>query len=187
MSGIWKLPLEHAFKNGLGKKIAEGWEASGIAFFQTGTPFTIFSDIDSSNEQINLDRADLIGPIRYFPARSQRSFDPALGGNCLGAATTGNFFFDPTAFDCLNVPTFSHGNSGRNILRGPGRNDFDLSVGRTFKLSESKTIEFRSEFFNAFNHAQFFNPDHFGGTGTFAQLTQARDPRIMQFALKFYF
>jgi hypothetical protein len=82
---------------------------------------------------------------------------------------------------------FSFGNSGRNILRGPGLNNFDLSVGRTFKLAESKNIEFRSEFFNAFNHAQFFNPDHGGGSGTFGQITQARDPRIMQFGLKFYF
>ena len=187
ISGIWKLPLDHAVKsNGFMRKLAEGWEASGIASFQTGTPFTIFSNSDSSQEGIFLDRADILGPIHYFPARSQRSFDPSTA-DCLGAATTGNFFFDPTSFDCGNVPLFSFGNSGRNILRGPGRNDFDLSVGRTFKISESKMVEFRSEFFNAFNHAQFFNPDHSGGDGNFAQITQARDPRIMQFALKFYF
>jgi hypothetical protein len=187
LSGIWKLPLDHAVKsNGFMRKLAEGWEASGIAFFQTGTPFSIFSNSNSSQENIFLDRADILGPIRYFPARSQRSFDPSTA-NCLGGAITGNFFFDPTSFDCVNVPLFSFGNSGRNILRGPGRNDFDLSVGRTFKISESKTVEFRSEFFNAFNHAQFFNPDHSGGDGNFAQITQARDPRIMQFALKFYF
>jgi hypothetical protein len=100
---------------------------------------------------------------------------------------TGNFYFNPNAFDCSSVPTFSFGNSGRNILRGPGRNNFDLSVGRTFTISESKTIEFRSEFFNAFNHAQFFNPDHSGGSGNFGEILQARDPRIIQFALKFYF
>jgi hypothetical protein len=188
VSGIWKLPLGHALRNGNAvlRTIAEGWEASGIASFQTGTPFTIFSNSNSSQENIFLDRADLIGPIQYFPARSQRSFDPSTA-NCLGAAVTGNFYFNPNAFDCANVPTFSFGNSGRNILRGPGLNNFDLSVGRTFKIGETKSIEFRSEFFNAFNHAQFFNPDHGGGSGTFGQITQARDPRIMQFGLKFYF
>ncbi len=189
ISGIWKLPLDRAFRNvnSLLRKVAAGWEMSGIAAFQTGTPFTIFSDSNSSQENIFLDRADQIGPTHYFPARSLHSFDPSTA-NCLGGAVTNaNFFFDPTAYDCNNVPIFSFGNSGRNILRGPGRNNFDLSVGRTFKIAEAKTIEFRSEFFNAFNHAQFFNPDHFGFDANFGQITQARDPRIIQFALKFYF
>ena len=188
ISGIWKLPLGHALRNGnvILRTIAEGWEASGIASFQTGTPFTIFSNSDSSQESIFLDRADLIGPVQYFAPRSQHAFDPSTA-NCLGAGVSGNFYFNPNAFDCANVPIFSFGNSGRNILRGPGLNNFDLSVGRTFKFAESKSVEFRSEFFNAFNHAQFFNPDHGGGSGTFGQITQARDPRIMQFALKLYF
>ena len=115
------------------------------------------------------------------------SFDSSTA-NCLGGpVTNGNFYFDPTAFDCNNVPLFSFGNSGRNVVRGPGRNNFDLSLGRTFKISESKSVEFRSEMFNAFNHAQFFNPDHNGFDANFGQITQARDPRIVQFALKFYF
>jgi hypothetical protein len=82
---------------------------------------------------------------------------------------------------------FTYGNSGRNSLRGPGRNNFDLTIGRTFKFGESKSVEFRSEFFNAFNHAQFMNPDHNGFDANFGQITQARDPRIIQLALKFYF
>jgi hypothetical protein len=164
----------------------EGWEMSGIASFQTGTPFTIFSESGASGEQTGLERADLVGPIRTFPARSLHSFaaDPAL--SCLPADVTSNFYFDPTSFNCNNAP-FTFGTSGRNILRGPGRNNFDLTIGRTFKLTESKTIEFRSEFFNAFNHAQFYNPDHFGYDGNFGQITQARDPRLIQLALKFYF
>jgi hypothetical protein len=187
ISGIWKLPLEQAFHNGFLHKLTEGWEVSGIAAFQSGTPFTIFSNSNSSQENLFLDRADQIGPIQYFPARSLHSFDPSTA-TCLGGAVTGgNFYFNPNAFDCANVPMFSFGNSGRNVLRGPGRNNFDLSVGRTFKLAESKSVEFRSEFFNAFNHAQFFNPDHNGFDTNFGQITQARDPRIIQFALKFYF
>jgi hypothetical protein len=187
ISGIWKLPLAHGIQNGFVRKVAEGWETSGIVTFQTGTPFTIFSNSNSSQENIFLDRADMIGPIQYFAPRSLNSFDPSTA-NCLGGPVTGgHFYFNPNAFDCVNVPIFSFGNSGRNILRGPGRNNFDISIGRTFKLSENKWVEFRSEFFNAFNHAQFFNPDHSGGDGNFGQITQARDPRIIQFALKFYF
>jgi hypothetical protein len=187
ISGIWKLPLAQRIQNGFARKVLEGWETSGIASFQTGTPFTIFSNNNSSNENIFLDRADIIGPVQYFAPRSLHSFDPSTA-NCLGGAvTSGNFYFNPNAFDCVNVPMFSFGNSGRNILRGPGRNNFDLSVGRLFNLTESKTIEFRSEFFNAFNHAQFFNPDHNGFDANFGQITQARDPRIIQLALKFMF
>jgi hypothetical protein len=187
ISGIWKLPMARGIQNGFVRKVLEGWETSGIASFQTGTPFTIFSNNNSSNENIFLDRADIIGPIQYFAPRSLHSFDPSTA-NCLGGAVTGgNFYFNPNAFDCVNVPNFSFGNSGRNILRGPGRNNFDLTFGRIFRLTESKTIEFRSEFFNAFNHAQFFNPDHNGFDANFGQITQARDPRIIQLALKFVF
>ncbi|HXM21645.1 MAG TPA: carboxypeptidase regulatory-like domain-containing protein [Terriglobales bacterium] len=189
ISGIWKLPLDRPFRNGnaLLRKLTEGWEASGIASFQTGTPFTIYSNSNSSQENIFFDRADQIGPNHIFAARSLHSFDPSTA-NCLGGPVTdGHFYFDPTAYDCNNVPIFTFGNSPRNALRGPGRNNFDLTIGRIFKLTESKTIEFRSEFFNAFNHAQFFNPDHFGFDNNFGQITQARDPRIIQLALKFYF
>ena len=190
ISGIWKLPLDQPFRNSNGfvRKLMEGWQLGGIATFQSGTPFTIYSASGSSQEQSFLERADLIGPLQTFAPRSLHSFDPSVvSADCLpGPVTNGHFYFNPTAFSCNNA-LFTFGNSGRNILRGPGRNNFDLTVGRTFKLGESKSIEFRSEFFNAFNHAQFFNPDHTGFDSNFGQITQARDPRIIQFVLKFYF
>ncbi len=189
ISGLWELGLDRPFRgrNGFMRRIAEGWEASGIASFQTGTPFSIFSNSNSSQENIFFDRADIAGPSHLYAPRSLHSFDPSTA-NCLGApVTNGHFYFDPTAYDCANVPLFSFGNSGRNFLRGPGRNQFDLTIGRHFKFSEARSIEFRAEFFNAFNHAQFFNPDHFGFDANFGQITQALDPRIIQLALKFYF
>jgi len=190
ISGIWKLPLDRLVGSGhsIAEKILGGWETSGIASFQSGTPFTIFSESGSSQENTFEERADLIGPAHIYSPRSLHSFDPAVvNADCMNnAVTDGHFYFDPTAFSCNN-PIFTFGTSGRNMLRGPGRNNFDLSVGRTFKINESKSVEFRSEFFNAFNHAQFFNPDHFGFDDNFGQITQARDPRIIQFALKFYF
>jgi len=185
ISGIWELPLDRPFRNGTSfmRKVLEGWETSGIASFQSGTPFTIFSESNSSQEQLFEDRADQIGPNHIYSPRSQRGFT----SDCSGGPGFGHFYFDPTAYDCNNVPILTFGNSPRNALRGPGRNDFDLTIGRTFKFGESRSIEFRSEFFNAFNHTQFFNPDHFGGDANFGQITQARDPRIIQLALKFYF
>jgi len=185
ISGIWELPLDRPFRNGTSfmRKVLEGWETSGNCQLPVGTPFTIFSESNSSQEQLFEDRADQIGPNHIYSPRSQRGFT----SDCSGGPGFGHFYFDPTAYDCNNVPILTFGNSPRNALRGPGRNDFDLTIGRTFKFGESRSIEFRSEFFNAFNHTQFFNPDHFGGDANFGQITQARDPRIIQLALKFYF
>ncbi len=192
ISGVWDLPLDRPFRSGnaIARKITEGWEASGIISYQTGTPFTIFSNSNSSQEDEFFDRADLVPghPIQRFSPRSLHSFTDTNAANCLGGPiTNGHFYFDPTSFDCANVPLFTFGNSGRNVIYGPGRNNYDLTIGRHFKFSEARSLEFRAEFFNAFNHAQFFNPDHNGFDANFAQITQARDPRIIQFALKFYF
>jgi len=76
---------------------------------------------------------------------------------------------------------------GRNSLRGPGINNWDISFLKRTKLTESKSIEFRAEFFNAFNHVQFLNPDTNGFDDTFGQISQDRSPRLVQFALKFYY
>jgi hypothetical protein len=76
---------------------------------------------------------------------------------------------------------------GRNTLRGPGINNWDLSFLKKTKLTESKSLEFRAEMFNAFNHAQFLNPDANGFSGTFGQISQTRGPRLVQFGLKLYF
>ncbi len=188
ISGIWQLPLDVPFRNGNGfaRKVAEGWQVSGIASFQTGTPFTINSGSGSSGENSFGERADLIGPVRTFAPRSLHSFDSSAADCLTASATNVHFYFDPTAFSCNNA-MFTFGTSGRNMLRGPGRNNIDFTLGRTFKVSESKNVEFRGEFFNIFNHAQFFNPVHAGFTGNFGQINLARDPRIVQLALKFYF
>ena len=89
------------------------------------------------------------------------------------------------------VPLFTHGNMRRNILRGPGINNWDISLEKDVKFTESKSLEFRSEFFNAFNHVQFYSPTlqngTEGGDALFGQVTTDRGPRIIQFALKLYF
>ena len=134
--------------------------------------------------------------LPVYDPRRQRTFT----SSCLGDGVTpitGNFYFDPSSFDCLSVadggtiPLFTFGNSGRNIIRGPGINNVDLSVFKHFKFGEQRELEFRSEFFNAFNHTQFVisgnSSTAFGFTDKFGQVTQARDPRIIQFALKLSF
>jgi hypothetical protein len=114
---------------------------------------------------------------------------------------SGNFWFDPTNLVCnpcpnddptcsggeAGVPLFTYGTLGRNALRGPGINNWDLSLMKHFKVTESKYVEFRAEFFNAFNHAQFLNPDNQGFDSTFGQISFDRGQRNIQFGLKFYF
>jgi hypothetical protein len=94
-------------------------------------------------------------------------------------------YFNTAAFQNAAPGTF--GQSGRNFLTGPSLVDVDFSLFKEFPIRELGKIEFRSEFFNVFNHPNFYNPDNTVGDGTFGQLQSARDPRIAQFALKYLF
>jgi hypothetical protein len=188
ISPTWQIPFEKAFSgNTFLRKVAEGWSIAGIASFQSGTPFTLYSNNNSSEFDNFLDRPDVTGPIQIFHNPRQMQ---TLSGSC-GGGTPGHYYFDPTNIDCANVPLFSHGDMGRNVLRGPGINNWDLSLLKDFKFTETKSVEFRTEFFNAFNHAQFYNPTlqagTEGGSGNFGQITTDRGARIIQFALKLYF
>jgi hypothetical protein len=196
LSGSWEIPLAKAFRKGNSfmRKLSEGWQVNGIAAFQSGSPFTIFSNDNQSQQGSGLDRADLVGKPRTFNPRTQRVFNT---GSCVGSpGVSGNYYFDPTVYECASpldtqpgtLALFSFGNSGRNSVRGPGINNIDLSLLKNFKVGERVGMQFRTEFFNAFNHTQFLvsgNSDTaFGATSTFGQATQTRDPRIIQFALK---
>ena len=164
-----------------------------------------------------------MGPIKIFHnPRQAQTFSPGsdgLHGSCLPQTVTGHFFFDPTNLICApgppiglpvpadsstlvagGVPLFTYGNMGRNVLRGPGINNWDISVMKNFTFTESKSLQFQANFFNAFNHTQFFSPTSnggaVGGSTTFGQVTTDstgssspyyRGPRIIQLALKVYF
>jgi hypothetical protein len=88
-------------------------------------------------------------------------------------------------------PPLGQFNSGtqRTICCGPGLQEWDVSVHKKIALNESRYFEFRGEIFNVFNHTNFSNPDgHFSdGPTLFGKVTQAADPRLVQFALKFFF
>jgi hypothetical protein len=97
------------------------------------------------------------------------------------------------------------GNVGRNVLRGPGQSNVDFSVIKRFAIDETKTIEFRAEFFNLFNHVNFANPisnlsavpstslnpntgQIIGDPGDFGRIVStSNNPRLIQFAIKFNF
>ena len=79
------------------------------------------------------------------------------------------------------------GTLGRNVFHGPGDMNFDVTMMKRTKIGESKILEFRAEFFNIFNHAQFGNPNGNIGSANFGRITTTDDPRLIQFGLKFTF
>lgn len=192
ISGLWELPLDRPFQNkeGFLKKATGGWQINAIATFQAGNPFTLFSNSNSSQQNqvltdgADLDRPDLNGPVTKFNPRNVQSFTSDCGG---GTPVVGNYYINPAVFDCSGVPLFTFGTLGRNAIRGPGINNWDLSLMKRTSITERMKLEFRAEFFNAFNHTQFLNPDPTGGASTFGQVVQTRDPRLGQLALKLLF
>jgi hypothetical protein len=102
---------------------------------------------------------------------------------------------NPSIQEWFNVNAFAIpakytiGNAGRNVLRGPGLQNWDLAVLKDFHFTETRYLEFRGEFFNAFNHVNFSNPNpNIDDPVHGGQITStSTDPRILQFALKLYF
>ncbi len=85
------------------------------------------------------------------------------------------------------APLYTLGNAPRFALHGPGINNTDLAIMRNFPLYEQAKLQFRAEFYNAFNHPQFNNPNTTIGNVNFGIIGAARDPRTIEFALRIFF
>lgn len=189
LSGIWGLPLDRPFHDhAVLQKITSGWQLNAILSFQKGNPFTLFSNNNQSEQNNFLDRVDIVSPVKKLNPRVPTTIN-ADNADCtgLGGPVTGPYYIDPTSFECLNNALFTFGTLSRNAIRGPGINNWDLSLTKNTSIGEHKSIEFRAEFFNALNHVQFLNPDTAGFSATFGQITSDRGPRIIQFGLKLYY
>lgn len=184
LSGIWEVPTGTRIKDmKLVNRILGGWQLGSIVTYQSGNPIPINSGNDSLGFGLGADRPDVTGPIKKFNPRTNQT----ITADCLFGSATGNFYFDPTNLNCNSVPQFTVGTLGRNVVIGPGINNYDISFDKKFAITESQSLEFRSEFFNAFNHAQFADVGRNGDSGNFGQVTSTRGPRLIQFGLKYYF
>jgi hypothetical protein len=104
--------------------------------------------------------------------------------NVSGAKTIQDYL-NPAAF---RQPTGGKpGNMGQGSVLGPGTWQFDVALSREFPIGETQRFELRGEAFNVTNSLRINNPDSTFESGTFGQIRSARDPRIMQFALKYFF
>jgi len=177
---------------GLAGRLLDGWSVSGITSFQTGFPIRITSE-DDLELQSSFDfelpgQPDLVAPFRIQDPR-RSGCAPGTGpssGTPVPCDPVANQFFDPNSFAPQAPGTI--GNAPRTICCGPGINNFDIAVLKETKLTERTGLQFRAEFFNVVNHAQFVNPDgSITSESDFGRVKRVRDPRLIQFALKFFF
>jgi hypothetical protein len=172
-SPIYRLPGLKG--NGWQTKFANGWSASGIVSWQSGTPFTVNSGADNSFSGVGADRADFTGS-----KLSEAVLNPNRSHSQLV-----NEYFNTSLFAVNAVGTF--GDTGKDVLRGPGLFNTDFSLLKNIQITERFSSQFRAEAFNVFNNVNFMNPDNTVTDGAFGQITGAGSPRILQFALKVLF
>ena len=149
-------------------RLVGGWEVNGITSFYSGPAMDIYSAVD-----------DLLGNrAPNVPFRVGNGNLPS------GQRTTGRWL-DTTAF--VNPPTGVYGNTAPGIIRGPGSQNWDLSVFKNTQITEHKTLQFRFELFNGFNHVNLGTPDQYSTDPTFGEISSAAAAREIQFGLKFLF
>jgi len=144
-----------------------GWEINGTTTYQSG--FSLTPGLSNNNCVCGNSLAV-----------------PNVSGNPMTGPQTLNEWFNTSVF---SYPAeYTIGNSGRGIIGGPHVIDTDVNLAKRFKLPwrEGMSLEFRGEFFNAFNHPQFNNPDVNLGDANFGKITSAINPRQGQLALKLY-
>jgi hypothetical protein len=194
----WQVPLGRGRKffgnaHGLGQALIGGWQFSGTSFFATGPPLTpVAADVN-----LNLGESQK-------PNRIAKGVPAEISGQKRGVDYP---WFEPSAFvkvpQCVSVTVgcppdrygfkpFVYGNSGRNIIDGPGLAYVNLAMMKNFRFHEKKNIQFRFESFNALNHPNFQMPiNSFNGSGAGLIIGVAQGgrggARVFQASLKFDF
>ena len=174
----YQLPIDQLFHP---SRLTSGWSLSGITRFASGFPVTMIDNSDNS----------LIGTNPNGVNNSSID-EPDYTGGALRLSrnprTKGESYFDTTAF-AMNAPGTS-GTAKRRFFYGPGADNYDMAAAKNLALTEWKSLLFRVEAFNVFNHTQFNGPtavDGNIGSSTFGNVVSAAPPRILQGALKFNF
>ncbi len=176
----WDVPKASRFSNTLPVRVAfDNWQVSGIASFISGSPTGVgFSTVDSVDATGGGDGQRIIVTGKAPLASSEKTFDR---------------YFNTSVF--ARPPAGTLGNAPKDVFRGPGINNWDISIFKTFPIRERMNAQFRWELYNAFNHTQFSGVNataRFDAAGNqvntaLGQLTAAREPRRMQLSLRFSF
>jgi hypothetical protein len=176
-SYIWELPFGRGrrFGNDWSKAmdlVLGGWQLTGIHSLQTGLALTA-----------TLGGATVLNIGGERRARPNLVGDPELPESQRTLAR----WFNTDAFAAFDPAPQAFGNAGVGIMRGPGLVNFDFTLAKNFNLTQRHYFQFRTEVFNAFNHANFGPPNIARDSAGFGQILTAANARIIQFGLKFYF
>ena len=167
-------PSQPATSSRLSRTLLDGWEASGVTLFASGTPFSVVNGGGSNSIGLhdNAGVANGIGPGSY-PDLARGPIPPVattpnfINGvpNTNTTQSFGPLLGNPNMFVAPRGLTF--GNAGRNFLNNPHRLNFDIALLKYFKIRENNDLEFRIEAFNLFNHTQFriYDPNNPGSSG----------------------
>jgi len=170
----WSIPFDRAFGT-LPKRLTQGWNVTGITRFSTGFPINISQqegDVSLVGDGYWAYQPDAVGKVTIQNPRNAGPNGP-------------NTYFLPDAFASAALGSF--GTANRRFFHGPGIINTDFGMSKRIPIHESMAIEIRGEFFNIFNHAQFYNPDGNFSSDLFGVVTSARAPRIGQVSGKFIF
>ena len=210
LSYLWELPqLDFATKSTVGRLLLSNWQVAGIVVAMSGQPIDVVDTGAGSFYGLNNGTNPLARP----------NWAPGATLSTTTSNIPAGYFFNPFAFArpvvtadqpipssngaaIANALGTDIGNVGRNILRGPHQTTVDFSIIKRFRIDESKSLEFRAEFFNLFNHVNLANPisdlnavistgslDSNTGRiinpGDFGRITStSNNPRLIQFAIK---
>jgi hypothetical protein len=169
LSYLWALPIGKGKallnRGGITNLVLGGWQTNGILTAQSGLPFSPVLQTSTTNTGTG-SRPNVTGTVTY-PKTLQQWFTPAA-------------FSSP--------PLYTYGNAGRDILTGPGRINWDMSLFKDFVIHEQMRFQFRAEAFNIFNHPQFALPNPNIGNAQAGQITSTvGNPRQLQMGLRFQF
>jgi hypothetical protein len=188
----WDVPrLSRVAPNRFVKAVFDGWRVSDITSFISGAPLTVTMGTSPSVNFVG--GGDGARPIMIgnpVLPKSERTFDEYFNTAAFMepfALTPGQTSYSPTWLNYGNMPRFA--------IRGPGRNNWNLALFKEFRIKEKVSAMLRAEAYNTFNHTQFssvntgftFNAARQNTNAATGQLSAARDPRIMQLALRLAF
>ena len=229
-SGGWDLPFDHMWASGP-KRLTQGWSVFPIFTWHTGLPYDVFANLpdryfpgaegtSGAGDPYNT-HANIVGSLAQQNPRAVQDFGYGPANYWFNPNSLSNAqcpepdFVNPTPpctpgpamlpsnYQVVQNPALAtYGTLPRNFLRGPGYINLDMAFSKTTAITERTKLEFRAEFFNIFNHANFLNPGVtnlgnglFSGSGSgvnpnsslLGQITSTYDPRIIQLALRLTF
>lgn len=208
---VYALPFMREQRGAIGRLLG-GWEISGVTVFESGAPLTVVNGQDADSIGGNLDRPnynpDGQRGVRAVPAIASATSNPCavtVGATYYTNPDAGNACINPATAQYIGIlaATGLRGNLGRNTLRTPGTNNFNFNILKRVNITENTRLEFRTEFYNIFNHPQYgqgsvspFSPGDAGISANVISSTAGRflqpqfaeaGGRVIRYQLKFIF